>query len=201
VTEKRKPLVYLAGPEVFLPDAREIGRRKKALCKRYGFEGLFPFDNQVEPGPGMDRVIYRANIAMMEEADCGILNLTPFRGPSADVGSAFELGFLSGLGKPTFGYTNEHRDFLARSLDGLQATRDQRTGEWRDTLDMLVEDYGNADNLMIDSCFAEQGRALIRINTSRPEVFRDLRGFELCLADARKFFGKIKNEVRNASIG
>jgi nucleoside 2-deoxyribosyltransferase len=201
VTEKPKRLVYLAGPEVFLPDAREIGHRKKALCERYGFEGLFPFDNQVELAPGMDRAIYRANIAMMEEADCGILNLTPFRGPSADVGSVFELGFLTGLGKPTFGYTNEHRDFLARTLDSLQSTQN-RIGEWRDHFGMTIEDYGNADNLMIDGCFAEQGRALVRIVTSDAERFRDLRGFELCLAAARSFFDeRERTGDRTARVG
>ena len=89
-----KPKLYLAGPEVFLPDAIEIGRIKKDLCARYGIEGLYPFDNEVSPRPGeaVDRVIYRANIAMIRDADGGIFNLTPFRGPSADVGTVFELG-------------------------------------------------------------------------------------------------------------
>jgi len=31
--------VYLAGPEVFLPDAIDIATRKKRLCLEYGFEG------------------------------------------------------------------------------------------------------------------------------------------------------------------
>src|SRR5258708_1028231 len=41
---RRPPAAYLAGPEVFLPDAAEIGRRKKELCRRHGFEGLYPLD-------------------------------------------------------------------------------------------------------------------------------------------------------------
>ena len=103
-----KPKLYLAGPEVFLPEAIEIGRIKKDLCARYGIEGLYPFDNEVSPrsGEAVDRLIYRANIAMIRDADGGIFNLTPFRGPSADVGTVFELGFLSALGKAAFGYTN-----------------------------------------------------------------------------------------------
>jgi nucleoside 2-deoxyribosyltransferase len=28
---------YLAGPEVFLPEAIEVGLRKKRLCNKYGF--------------------------------------------------------------------------------------------------------------------------------------------------------------------
>ena len=32
--------IYLAGPDVFLPDAVEIGRQKVAICERYGLTGL-----------------------------------------------------------------------------------------------------------------------------------------------------------------
>ncbi|MDF1764445.1 MAG: nucleoside 2-deoxyribosyltransferase, partial [Oleibacter sp.] len=32
--------IYLAGPEVFLPDATLVGEQKKQLCRQYGFEGL-----------------------------------------------------------------------------------------------------------------------------------------------------------------
>ncbi len=57
--------VYLAGPEVFLPDAIELGERKKRLCRAYGFEGLYPLDNEITPASGerIDRLIYRANEA------------------------------------------------------------------------------------------------------------------------------------------
>jgi nucleoside 2-deoxyribosyltransferase len=180
-----KPKVYLAGPEVFLPDAVEIGRRKKALCDEYGFEGLFPFDNEVAPGPEMDRVIYAANVAMMRAADCGILNLTPFRGVSADVGTVFELGMLTGLGKPAFGYTNEPADLLCRIRQRVHARFDEATKRWHDEAGMTIEDFGNIDNLMIDACFAEQGRRIVRNSTSDEERFRDLRGFEACLGAAR----------------
>ena len=36
--------LYLAGPDVFAPDPRELGGRRRALCEKYGFEGLFPLD-------------------------------------------------------------------------------------------------------------------------------------------------------------
>jgi nucleoside 2-deoxyribosyltransferase len=36
------PRIYLAGPDVFLPDAIEAGKRKKVLCQKYGFEGVYP---------------------------------------------------------------------------------------------------------------------------------------------------------------
>src|SRR5437588_740576 len=109
--------VYLAGPDVFLPDAVELGNRKKQLCSAYGFEGLFPFDNEISPrtaGERIDRLIYRANERMIRRADFGIYNLTPFRGPSADPGTVFELGMMVGLGRRVFGYNNVRQDYFER---------------------------------------------------------------------------------------
>ena len=40
--------IYLAGPDVFLPDAVEIGRRKSAICARHGLSGLYPLDNAID---------------------------------------------------------------------------------------------------------------------------------------------------------
>jgi hypothetical protein len=41
--------VYLAGPEVFLPNAREILDRKIALTSAYGFAPVAPGDLKVSP--------------------------------------------------------------------------------------------------------------------------------------------------------
>jgi nucleoside 2-deoxyribosyltransferase len=88
--EEEKKRVYIAGPEQFLPDAGEIGKRKKALCADYGFLGLFPDDIKVDLsgfGPNLDRVmysIYRGKLEMIHSAHIGICNLTPIRGESAD---------------------------------------------------------------------------------------------------------------------
>src|SRR4051794_28885049 len=108
--------VYLAGPEVFLPDAVEVGRRKQALCAAHGFAGLYPLDNEISTTSAerTDKLIYDANKAMMERADFCIFNLTPFRGPGADVGTVFELGLMVGLGKKVFAYTNADADYVHR---------------------------------------------------------------------------------------
>jgi nucleoside 2-deoxyribosyltransferase len=72
--------VYLAGPDVFLPDAIEIGRRKVELCTRHGLTGLYPLDNAVNlAASDASLQIFRGNEAMMIEADAIIANLTPFR--------------------------------------------------------------------------------------------------------------------------
>jgi nucleoside 2-deoxyribosyltransferase len=187
----RAKKIYLAGPDVFLPDAIAIGQQKKELCKRYGFEGLFPFDNEAVLDAGgvrADMVIYCANAAMIRQADLGIFNLTPFRGPSADVGTVFELGMMIGLGKPAFAYTNDAASLLDRTKRSGIVSHDRNTGDWRDWLGMLVEDFGNADNLMIDMALIEQSHPIIRHAASPEERFTDLAGFEACLRQAAEVF-------------
>jgi nucleoside 2-deoxyribosyltransferase len=178
--------VYLAGPDVFLPNAIAIGRRKKELCAQYGFEGLFPFDNEVNPneaGERIDTLIYRANETMIRRADLGICNLTPFRGPHADAGTVFELGLLVGLGKRVFGYTNVTDDFLDRCKAADPAvTFDPVAKAWRDANRMTIENFGNADNLMIDNALTEHGgHPIVRYQAHADAIFEDLTGFEMCL--------------------
>ena len=81
--------VYLAGPEVFLPNAAEIGAAKKHICAAHGLEGLFPLDQEQPPLPLIElgTAIYRANVRLMMSADAIIANLTPFRA-AAKIGRA-----------------------------------------------------------------------------------------------------------------
>ncbi len=177
--------VYLAGPEVFLPEAIELGERKKRLCHEYGFEGLYPLDNEISPGSSeerIDRLIYRANERMIRRANFGICNLTPFRGVSADAGTVFELGMMVGLGKQVFADTNFAQNYLERTKLHHTLAYDSGRNVWRDAHGMAVEDFGNADNLMIDRAVAEHGGYPIVRHDARPEEsYRDLTGFETCL--------------------
>jgi nucleoside 2-deoxyribosyltransferase len=186
--------VYLAGPDVFLPDAVGIGQRKKELCAQYGFEGLFPFDNEIGPdaaGERADKLIYRANERMMRRADIGICNLTPFRGASADPGTVFELGMLVGLGKRVFGYTNIKADFLERCQSIDSASLDPTRQVWRDSNGLTIENFGNADNLMIDNALIEHGGyPIVRYAAAADRIFSDLTSFETCLRLAAKAVSK-----------
>ncbi|RMF87335.1 MAG: hypothetical protein D6736_13070 [Nitrospinota bacterium] len=63
MAEEKRAKLYLAGPEVFLPDAVEKAREQQALCARYGFIGLHPIDNNIdvqERDPTQILEIYRA---------------------------------------------------------------------------------------------------------------------------------------------
>ncbi len=179
-----QPRIYLAGPEVFLPNAVEIGARKKILCEELGFVGFFPLDTEFS-GENIDKKIFAANVALMRQADAGIFNLSPFRGVNADPGTAFELGFFTALGKPTFAYTHHaenHFDRVSKSF-GFHVTPE---GEHCDASGLLIENFGNADNLMLDAALKAQRRAIQRPTSSRPD---DLSGFCDCLRQARLHFG------------
>ena len=182
--------VYLAGPDVFLPDAEAAGRRKRALCAAFGLEGLYPLDSEIglrETITDTAMAIYRGNRAMMLEADAVVANLTPFRGPSADVGTAFELGFMAALGKPCFGYSNDDRPFLGRTRE-VPGIVPGAGGGWLDADGLHAEDFGLADNLMLDCALRDAGFPIVVRHCAGAARFTDLATFEACLRLARDHF-------------
>ena len=186
--------IYLAGPEVFLPDAREIGLRKKILCEEFGFVGLYPLDNDLAAAPGeaLDEKIFAANLGFLREADAAIFNLSPFRGINADAGTAFELGVFAALGKPMFAYSNHSEEMFGRVAAEF-GVRAMPEGEHCDARGLLIENFGNSDNLMLDCALKAQGRRVVRPDVSSPDVsppnLGDLTGFTACLRQARLHFG------------
>lgn len=172
--------IYLAGPDVFLPDAIEVGRRKRELCERYGASGLFPLDNVVDVTAvtaSMD--IFRGNRAMMDEADAIIANLTPFRGPSADAGTVYELGYMAGRGRQCIGYCNDTLTYRDRVV---QAQRVSMKGDVLfDETGLVVENFGLADNLMIIHGLDLHGCRLVVPEAAPADLWHDLAAFETCL--------------------
>jgi nucleoside 2-deoxyribosyltransferase len=188
-----RPKLYLAGPEVFLPDPQEAARKKKALCWQYGFEGIFPLDNEVRDEtltrPEQGFRISQANEALIRDSDGVVTNLTPFRGPSLDAGTAFELGFARALGKPVFGYTNDHRTYLERVASGFGRSGHHQEGRCEDCFGMAIEDFDLVDNLMIDGAvYSATGYQVVVPHQSKSDYYTDLEGFETCLRLAHKFF-------------
>ncbi|MBS0531960.1 MAG: nucleoside 2-deoxyribosyltransferase [Proteobacteria bacterium] len=171
--------IYLAGPDVFLPDAIEIGRRKIELCHRYGLTGLYPLDSQIDrTAPDVSLQIFRANQAMMDSADAIVANLTPFRGPGADPGTVYELGYMAGRAKPCFGYTNDaslYADRVAAFIDVRRQGSDLIDGDG-----LVVENFDLADNLMM--VHALDLRSPLVTPPSQPDdVWHDLATFETCV--------------------
>ena len=170
------PCIYLAGPDVFLPDAIEAGRRKAAICARYGLTGLYPLDNAINLAhPDASRHIFSSNEAMMHAADAIIANLTPFRGPSADAGTVYELGYMAGRGKLCLGYSNDPRSYTGR------VPHMARDSVLRDADEFVVEDFQLADNLMIVHALDLHGAALVLPRVASADPWRDLAAFEICV--------------------
>ena len=143
---------YLAGPEVFLPNAVEIGVRKKEICRKYGITGHYPLDAVIDLS-GLSpqdaaRLIFQANIMAIDEADALIANMAPFRGPGLDGGTAFEMGYAAALGIPIYAYTNDPRSYLGRSRSLGLVDRIDEEGRSRDAEGLVIEDFGLIDNLM-----------------------------------------------------
>ena len=81
---------------------------KREICDRHGVTGLFPLDNAVDlSARDASLQIFKGLEAMMDAADAIIANLTPFRGPGADAGTVYELGYMAGRGKLCLGYCND----------------------------------------------------------------------------------------------
>jgi nucleoside 2-deoxyribosyltransferase len=172
--------IYLAGPDVFLPDAIEMGRRKRELCERHGFNGLFPLDNAVDlTATDASMQIFRANRAMMDEADAIIANLTPFRGPSADAGTVYELGYMAGRGKLCLGYSNDPASYHERVARDLRLNTAE--GVLFDDAGLAVENFGLTDNLMIVHGLDLHGCPVVIPNAAPADAWHDLAAFETCL--------------------
>lgn len=141
--------IYLAGPDVFRPDADAIGKTLKAMCHGYGLEGFWPGDNKIDSADltAPARQLFNANLDMIRRAAAVVANISPFRGPHTDCGTAFEIGWAKCLRKPIFAYSCAGpADWWLR--DRVQWIR-RPDGELRDPLGNLVEDFGLVENLMI----------------------------------------------------
>lgn len=165
---------YLAGPDVFWPNAKEAGAAKVALCAEFGIKGHFPLDTELDLS-GLSPyaagiAIYRANIHLMDDADLLIANMTPFRGPSMDVGTAFEMGYMTARGKPVWGYT----------LDGrLYNDRVHQPKSGCDEKGDAVEQFDMVDNLMMIGAINDSKGQLVKANAAQSldqhlKVFRTL---------------------------
>ena len=171
--------VYLAGPEVFLPDPAAAGEAKlarvAALSRSHDwpFElaGLYPLDNAIanlEPDFNTGMRIYRANIDLMDRACAVAANMVRFRGPSMDVGTAFEMGYMRGRGKPVFAYYDAapfygREEAPGRYVERVRAYCSMSPHDARVDADgQSVDDFGMADNLMMIGALDSGAGAIAR---------------------------------------
>ena len=184
----RRPRVYLAGPTVFLPDSWDIAAAKKALCARHGFEGVYPLDGGLDlsglsPQQQAD-AIEEANVALMDGCDLIIADMTPFRGPSMDVGTAFEMKHMEMRGKLVCGYSNTHETYTERS----RRFYDLRHPEYQPyTEGTVVENFGMPENLMFMGPILRSGGLFFGSPpVKKGDELRCLANFELGLMQVRR---------------
>lgn len=136
-----RPRVYLAGPDVFFANPKEHGAYLKKRCADAGLVGVFPLDAEIVPSSAKRetaRRIFDANVGLIRSCQAVLANMTPFRGPSADVGTAWEMGYAAALSLKVVAYTEDPRMYAARvEQDGYE-----------------VESFDLRDNLML-ACGAE----------------------------------------------
>lgn len=178
--------VYLAGPEVFLPDARAQLDRKIALTRAAGLVPLAPGDLIIPEAPtphARGLAISEGDEKLTDEADAIIANLTPFRGIAADVGTVFELGYMCGRGKIVYAYSNVADDHYARTLAHYGGvTERDASGRERGPDGLSIEDFGMVENLMLDGGVERRGGTMVVRAVAEAHRATDTEAFEKCLS-------------------
>lgn len=134
--------LYLAGPDVFAPDAPARFAAMRTACESRGFEPLTPVDTALPEGlqgRAMATFIKQANIELIRRCDAVVANVSPFRGPNMDPGTAWEIGFAEALGRPVILWSETAALLVARTPGNGVTDPDG----W------MVENFGLAENLMI----------------------------------------------------
>jgi len=153
--------IYIAGPDVFYPDAVEVGIAKRKICEKHGFKGIFPLDllpNDLFTSKydhnQQAKIIQKACIDGIRDCDILVANMTPFRGTGMDNGTAVEMGAAHMINKPVFGYSADGRSYLDKVVSA-QGDCTVSEGNSYDSKGQLIEDFNKIDNCMTtESCEA-----------------------------------------------
>jgi nucleoside 2-deoxyribosyltransferase len=126
---------------------------------------------------------------MMDACDAVIANLTPFRGPGADAGTVYELGYMAARSKYCLGYSNDptaYADRVRRFTDVSSCD-----GRLVDADGLTVEDFGHNDNLMMIHALDLYGAPLVLPSEKPKDIWHDLTAFEVCVGMAAGRFTSV----------
>lgn len=148
-----QPIVYLAGPAVFHPAVKALFKHMVEVCAEHGLTAIIPFGGDgsqdallASLSPTERATAIRAgNIERIASCDVVLACISPFRGPGADPGTAWEMGYGEALGKNVVAWCEDSQDYMARvphdcDDDGRIFCRQHG---------MLVENFNLPDNLML----------------------------------------------------
>lgn len=174
------PRIYLAGPDVFFPDSKQIFENLLTRCEQLGMVGLVPSDGGISDGfSGTDdqlaQRIYEGNVALLRSADGVIANLVAFRDSEPDSGTAFEVGFSAALQKPVVAYGVPEGSYASRVAAVIPSSRNVE-GNLRETgSGVLVEGLGQRMNLMLTRSTAMAVDAEAALTMLRTLLASDVR--------------------------
>ncbi|RXK13435.1 nucleoside 2-deoxyribosyltransferase [Halarcobacter mediterraneus] len=147
--------IYIAGPDVFEQDSIQIGEEYTELCKKYGYEGLYPLDNVINFKQEKKKIaqdIFIANKKLIDSCDIVIANLNSFRGKECDSGTAWECGYASALGKKVYAYLKRTSSYQGQfSYDEKMSSKDG----FVDLNGRIIENFDYPVNLML-ACSVEK---------------------------------------------
>lgn len=143
--------VYLAGPDLFYPDAAERYQRLKDVCENLGMVAVTPVDNETESPTA--EAIRAGNLELIRSCDYVLANLAMFRGPEPDSGTAYECGFAAALGKTIVGYTGDELSTVERANRHQETSTSPEGEQWIDKDGAFIENFGLPVNLMMAAGF------------------------------------------------
>lgn len=186
--------LYLAGPDVFVRDVPAVAAARKTVCARHGFRGVFPSElvklDTSRPPLAQGLAIYDALEQGLRDCDAIVADMTPFRGPSMDVGTAFEIAYMRALGRPVFAYSTTGAPFAARVASHFgDRTMRRADGTLEGPDAFAIEEFGMHENLMLDGC--------VRRSTGVLATGED--AFERCVAAAAAWFERERPAARHVA--
>lgn len=152
------PSVYIAGPDVFRPDAKAFYENATKMCHELQLRPLVPFDlTLTEP-----QAIFEHNCKLLRACHGVVANVNQFRGSEPDSGTCWEMGFAKALDKPVVGYLSDGSEvwdkaysyFAMREQAGMLYNFSPPVDPHPDYVfpdSMTAETWGYPVNLMLQS--------------------------------------------------
>lgn len=150
--------VYFAGPYIFQEKAAAICDTIRHTAMQHGLEPLIPTDNSIPPGEPhqMAATIRAANYDMIRKSALIIAQISPFRGPNMDPGTAAEIGFATALEKPIILWDVPPTTLADRTRTCIPGCINDKAPDGS-----TIENFGLPENLMI----AAPGGAIAQCRT------------------------------------
>ena len=150
------PRLYLAGPDVFLPNASVLFDEMESKCLASGFVGIRPTDGGLSQGmtgtgDEISERIYVGNMEILRSCEGILANMRPFRSAvEPDSGTVFEVGAGVALGKTVFGYLPDHDLTLEEKIRKNFSVHTGADGfSWDREHGFMVEEFEQPMNLML----------------------------------------------------